>query len=200
MTLAEIMVAIAVGSTVLAAGTEFFVQSLRSSAAVVNYYDMDNSSRSALSRMTKEIRQADRLTTFSDIPSYPRPNATDPYYTSLMVFTTTDPNTSAVIYFKYTYDPANHTLTRTSPCASDGSSVPGGQDKVLLKGCQQWKAAFFQRTPVGGTYDQYPLLADGTQTALCKVVQLTWNCSRKVSGLPVNTEGVQSAKVVMRKP
>ena len=174
-TLVEMMVAIAIGSTVLAAGTTFFVQALRSSAAVVNYYDMDKSSRSALSRMTREIREADKLTFFS---------------LTQMQFQITDPNTLAVTYPLYTYDPVNKTLTRTV----------GGQSEVMLKGCQSWTTAFYQRTPIGGTYDEYPILGDFTRPDLCKVIQLTWSCSRTVSGQPDNTEGVQSAKVVMRKP
>ena len=184
MTLVEMMIAIAIGSTVLAAGTAFFMQSLRSSAAVVNYYDMDNSSRSALSRMTREIRQADKLTFFSP---------------TQMEFQTTDPNTLVVTNFTYTYDPATKTLTR-KPCTH---LLNTGQSKVILKGCQSWQTAFYQRNTIGQTYDQYPVLGDNgdfSRPDLCKVIQLTWRCSRKVSGLPENTEGVQSAKVVMRKP
>ena len=33
----------------------------------------------------------------------------------------------------------------------------------------------------------------------CKLVQLHWICSRKIFGAKVNTESVQSAKVVIRK-
>jgi hypothetical protein len=129
--------------------------------------------------MTREIRQADKLTFFSD---------------TQMEFQTTDPNTAAVTSFTYTYDSTAKTLTR-KPCTH---LLNTGQSKVILKGCQSWTTAFFQRTPVGGTYDQYPIL--GSDPRFCKVVQLTWNCSRTVAGRPDASEGVQSAKVVMRKP
>ena len=51
------------------------------------------------------------------------------------------------------------------------------------------------RNPVGGSVDQYST----TDPALCKVVQLSWTCSRKVLGKKSTTESVQSAKVVIRK-
>jgi Tfp pilus assembly protein PilW len=179
MTLAELMIAVSVGSIVLAAGTAFFVDSLRKSVAVANYYGMDNSSRSALGRMTKEIRQADKLTFCSS---------------TQMEFQTTDPNTLAVSNFTYTYNLPTKTLSR-KPCARASSC----QSKVVLNDCQLWQVGFFQRTPIGGTYDQYPIL-DPAHPDLCKVVQLTWNCSRGVLGRPDVSEGVQSAKIVMRKP
>src|SRR5262245_35243373 len=67
--------------------------------------------------------------------------------------------------------------------------------KALLTECDYLKFSIFQRNPVGGSYDVYPTASATT----CKLVQLTWACSREIFGLKVNTGGVQSAKIVIRK-
>ena len=55
--------------------------------------------------------------------------------------------------------------------------------------------SLYQRNPINGTYDQYPTANPDT----CKLVQLSWICSRNILGKKANTESVQSAKVVIRK-
>jgi hypothetical protein len=85
----------------------------------------------------------------------------------------------------YTYDPTAQTLTR----------VFGAQTDVLLTQCRQLLFTIYQRNPIGGSYDVYPT---GTATTT-KLVQLNWTCSRSILGQAVNTESVQSAKVVLRK-
>ncbi|MBI2947622.1 MAG: hypothetical protein HYY23_08240 [Verrucomicrobia bacterium] len=88
---------------------------------------------------------------------------------------------------KYVYDPAAKTLTRLKNGNPDS--------KPLLTECDYLKFSIFQRNPVGGTYNQYPTASADT----CKLVQLHWECSRRIFGAKVNTESVQSAKVVIRK-
>ena len=61
--------------------------------------------------------------------------------------------------------------------------------------CDYLRFAIFQRNPIGGTYDQYAT-ASATN---CKLVQLNWICSRTILGAKVNTESVQSAKIVIRR-
>lgn len=65
MTLAELMVAVAVGSLILAAVATLFSNSIRSFAAMGNYVSMDSASRNALDRMSREIRRAGSLTSFA---------------------------------------------------------------------------------------------------------------------------------------
>jgi prepilin-type N-terminal cleavage/methylation domain-containing protein len=88
---------------------------------------------------------------------------------------------------KYEYDSKERTLTRIK----DG--VPDAEP--LLTECDSLSFSIFQRNPVGGTYDQYPTATAST----CKLVQLNWTCSRQILGEKVNTESVQSAKIVIRK-
>ncbi len=85
----------------------------------------------------------------------------------------------------YSYDPELKKLTRSF----------GAQSDVLLKECENLTFSIYQRNPIGGTYDVYPTAS----TATAKLVQLTWTCSRKILGQAVNTESVQSAKIVLRK-
>jgi Tfp pilus assembly protein PilW len=173
MTLAEMMVAMALGGLVLVTALTLTFYSNRSYASMVNYVELDRTSRMALDTMTSDIRQADKLTSYS---------------TNQLVFQSTDPNTGATNSLTYSYSPGNKTLTRTL----------SGQSKVLLKGCDLWKATMYQRNTITNTFDQY-MVEDINRPDLCKALQLRWSCSRTVPGLPINTENVQSTKVVIRR-
>lgn len=70
-----------------------------------------------------------------------------------------------------------------------------GQSKVLLKNCDDLTFSLFQRNPIGGSYNVYPTATAAT----CKLVQLRWTCSRDLLKSKVNTESVQSSKIVIRK-
>jgi prepilin-type N-terminal cleavage/methylation domain-containing protein len=85
----------------------------------------------------------------------------------------------------YEYVPAERVLVETV----------GGRRKILLTGCDSLNFAIYQRNTVAGTYDQFP--ATLTNSA-AKLIQLNWTCSRKILGARVNTESVQSAKIVIR--
>jgi hypothetical protein len=85
----------------------------------------------------------------------------------------------------YTYSPGARTLTRTFQ----------NQSEVLLTECDELQFSIYQRNPVGGSYDQHPTASYAT----CKLVQLNWICSRTILGARMNTESVQSAKIVLRR-
>lgn len=72
------------------------------------------------------------------------------------------------------------------------------QDTLLLKNCcTALKFEIFQRNTINGSYDQYPATTDPT---LCKVVRVSWTCSKQLYGTRLlNTEIVQTAKIVIRK-
>ena len=103
------------------------------------------------------------------------------YASNRLVFTTTTTNTLA-----FDYDPAARTLTRT-------------KDKVtttLLTECDSLNFSIFQRTPYAtNLYQLYPTTLAATN---CKAVQVKWTCSRKILGARMNTETVQSTKIVLR--
>jgi Tfp pilus assembly protein PilW len=86
---------------------------------------------------------------------------------------------------EFVYDPEAKTLTR----------LKGDTTTLLLSGCDYMRFDVYQRNPVKGSYDIYP-----TGTAqTCKLIQISWICSRKLLGARMNTESVQSAKIVIRK-
>lgn len=85
--------------------------------------------------------------------------------------------------FSYVYDSSAKTLTRTF------SGVP----KVLLTECDQLTFAISQRNPTNSF-----TFAPATSIATAKLVDVNWKCSRQIKGQKVNTESIQTAKIVMR--
>lgn len=88
---------------------------------------------------------------------------------------------------RYYYNPIARTLTRNH----------NGRLTVLLRECDELQFRIYQRNPIPQTWDQFELPTN--DPTLCKMVQLSWVCSRTILGARVNTESVQSAKVVIRK-
>ena len=86
----------------------------------------------------------------------------------------------------YTYDPAAKTLVRTRN---------GANATTLLKGCTSLTFTICQRNPVGGSYDVYP----AATAATAKVVNISWICARSIFGNSINTESVQTARIVIRR-
>jgi hypothetical protein len=85
----------------------------------------------------------------------------------------------------YSYDPLIKTLSRTK----------NGTTTVLLHECESFKFEMCLRTPISGTYD-LDVTSDPT---LCKVINVSWICSRSILGIKQNTESVQTARIVIRK-
>jgi prepilin-type N-terminal cleavage/methylation domain-containing protein len=164
-TLVEVMVSAGISSLVMLVLASFTSFGAHSCAALANYADLETQSRLALDQMTQQIRQSRALISST---------ATN------LVFKDAD---GAALEFAY--DPDKKTLTRCK----------GSFSKVLLVGCDYFAFSIFQRNPVKGTYNAYPVATPGT----CKLVQFTWVCSRNLTGARVNTETVQSAKIVIRK-
>ena len=85
----------------------------------------------------------------------------------------------------YEYDSSRQTLTRTY----------NGVVKTLLSGCESLQFNIAQRNPLNGSYDVYPTAT----VSDAKVVNVSWNCSRKILGHRANTENVQTARIVIRR-
>jgi hypothetical protein len=77
------------------------------------------------------------------------------------------------------------TLTRTQ----------NGVPKTMLTGCDTISFNLGTRNPIGGTFAVVPT----TDVNEAKVVNVSWNCSRLILGSKVNTESVQTARIVIRK-
>lgn len=86
---------------------------------------------------------------------------------------------------RYEYFPATRSLKRQRGAAPE---------ELLLEQCDALTFAMYQRAPSPGTYDLIP----ASSPAICKVVTMTWNCSRTLFGRKANTEQGQTAKIVIR--
>jgi Tfp pilus assembly protein PilW len=86
----------------------------------------------------------------------------------------------------YSYHDDDKTLTETF----------NGETDVLLRDCESFSFAIFQRNTVAGSYDQYPAALDESEA---KIVQVSWVCSRRLINQLINSESIQSAKIVIRK-
>ena len=85
----------------------------------------------------------------------------------------------------FEYSPATKKLTRQK----------GKATKVLLTECDYLNFRIFQRNP-SNDFTFFPVSADLLATA--KMVDISWKCSRKILDAKVNTESVQTAKIVIR--
>ena len=164
-TLVEFLVTLAVSSLLFLAVAVLGLYAGRSYVGLLNYTDLDSSSRNALDRMTRDVRQVNQLTAST---------------TNSLTFEDWDG-----AQLRYVYSPSARTLSR----------IKGATTEVLLTECNSVTFSIFQRNPIGGTYNQFPT---GTP-ATTKLINVTWRCSRKILGTTMNTENVQTAKIVIRK-
>lgn len=180
-TLFELIVATGAGGLLFAAVAVMMMYGGKSTAMMGNYVALDQSDRDTLDTMTTDIRQANMVTS---------------YATNQLQLQTTDVNTGATNTLTYTYNATNGTLTRVLSPFGVVAVATNSTTALLLTNivANTFSFAMFQRNPVGGAVDQYP----ATNVAQCKVVQVSWTCSKSVLGIG-NTESVQSAKIVIRK-
>lgn len=166
----EVLVSIGIGSLVLSAVALLSIYSARSFVGIGNYMDLDRASRQALDLVTRDIRQTMVLTS---------------YATNQLTFTDFDTNV-----LTFTWNPSTKQLTRTK----------NGVTRVLLRGCDYLTFHICQRNPIPGQFNFYPATnTAGVYTpSLCKLVDVSWRCSRTMLGRTLHTESVQTAKIVMR--
>lgn len=176
----ELVVASGLGAIVLAAIASYGIFSTRSLTAIGNYVVQDMNSRNALDTMSRDIRQANGCTT-----------NTAQFTSSGLTLIMTDPNSGQNYTIAYSYSTGQGTLTRTLTITTNVQST------VLLTNCSSFAFSYFQRNPTNGVWDAFPV--DTNRPDECKVVQMAWTSGRTVLGRLINSESVQSAKVVIRK-
>jgi len=71
--------------------------------------------------------------------------------------------------------------------------IKGAQRTILLEQCDSLRFGISQRNP-SNNFNFYP--ASGPATA--KLIDVSWTCSRQILQQKVNTESVQTAKIVIR--
>ena len=168
-TLAEMLVTLALAGIVLIVIAGLFLSSLRNFAGLGNYATLCNQSRESLDYMSREVREATQLIGAN---------------TNLPVKSFTLTNAYKGILITYKWDSTAGTLT----CDKTGETT-----RTNLTGCDQWNFSFYQRSP-SNNWTFFPT----TNQALCKLINMSWKCSRKILGRKMNTEEVMTAQVVLR--
>lgn len=169
MTLVEVMVAMGLGVMVLAFVAVLFVSSLSNFAGLGNYAALTGQSRYSLDSMSREIRECTQLLGLQTNGTIRWLLLTNAYQGSTI---------------RYTWDVATGTVT---------CEKPGQPAQVCLTGCDDWRFSCYQRTP-GASWRFTPT----TDPKLCKVINMTWKCSRSILGRKINTETVVTSQIVLR--
>jgi type II secretory pathway pseudopilin PulG len=125
-TLVEALIAMAVSGMVVLALVSMMVFSGRVFAAIFNYVDLDDSNRVAMDVISRDIRTAQRVVSFTTNE-----------------FRLKDASGADLTY---RYSPGAKTLTRVS----------AGRSKVLLEECQRFSFRICQRTPKDAVYEVFP--------------------------------------------
>lgn len=156
--------AVAVGVGALAALAPVSVNTARSLADLAQHAEINVGALTALDQLTTDIRRALRVKSFQT--------------NAIVLEYAREPA------IQYEYRPATGTLARRQ----------GHHERVLLTGCKDFRFSMFQRTPIAGSYDQYPA-ATNTET---KVIAVHWATARKRALDRPTHDQVYSAKVVIR--
>jgi hypothetical protein len=176
--LVEVMVASAIALMTLGSVASLSLYGARSSLALVNYTDLDGKSRYALDVISRELRQANAVTACQT-------SGTTTW------LTVTNNNQAATVTL--TYDSNQRTVVM---------SKTGQASITNLTECDQLSFGLYQRTPwlTGTNVLFFPATnSSGTiDLSLCKLVSLSWKCSRAIMTQKVNTESVQAAQIVLR--
>ena len=87
-----------------------------------------------------------------------------------------------------------------SPTTKQMLRTVSGDTQVLLTNCDLLNFSLFMRVPIGATntLQAFPLATNDWSTSV-KVIQLTWKTSSTLPNARVNSENVQTARVVIRK-
>jgi len=173
--LIELVISVAVGVVVIGAVVSLSIVSAQNFAATANYAKMDNQSRNALDRISREIRNASSLVAFR---------------TNQLSLTNVNNGTGVTI----TYNAASNTLTLAKS---------GHPAQTLLTGCVSFNFQLFNRLPLIQTSTNLSFyastnIAGQLTNKFCKVINLSWKCSKHIVGSKFNTEIAQTAQVVLR--
>jgi hypothetical protein len=169
LTLVELMVAMGLASLVFLALGSLSIYSATSLRSMVDYSELNSSSRMALDQISREIRRSRGV---SSAPS----NSTSMTLNLLMDADTT----ASVSYDKLA---KKVTFTRT------------GEKDLVLSNCAYFNWKFYTHATLSGNFEP----VETTTASECKVIELQWLCSRDNWRKATNSESIQSMKVVIRK-
>ena len=170
-TLMEFLIATALAGLVMAMIVGAFNFAGTNFVAMGNYSDLDRKSRQALDLFSREIRNSSAViaATTNGTPTLQLTNATQQAIVTL------------------TYSPTARTLTMTKT---------GQSGRVLLTQCDQWDFSLYGKAP--NLTSTNILFFPAANIASCKLINMTWKCSRTILGTKRNTETIQTAQLVLR--
>lgn len=180
-TLVEMLVATAMSSLLIGSIVALGMYASRSFNMIGNYTDLDAQSRNAADVLGREIRDASSLVAFStNSPAY------------LQLKNNTTGQTIIIIY--------NSSSSKLVMFKTGGTTTTTWQ--TLLTDCNDWTFSLYNRHPdiTADDIGFYPATNSLGQLdpSFCKVINMSWKCSRTIFGSPFNTESVQTAQIVLR--
>ena len=170
-TLVEVMVTLGIATMFVVGVITFTTITFRQGIfAIGNYTDLNNKSRRTLDIMSRDVRNASGLFNYSY------------NYVGL------DYDNGAKLY--YIWDGYNR-LTRWT---LDTNSGAYWKPTVMLTNCDYLRFNIYQRNPTNN-FSFVTAYGNWNQT---KLIDVSWRCSRTYLGAKLNTESVQTARIVMR--
>ena len=177
LSLVEMMVAIGLGSIVLAILSLLFLNGLRCFLVMGNSSILYQRNRVAATRFARDLRQATGVLNYqSDATS------------KTLVLT----NSLEGVAVTYTWD----TEGRTLKCAKTGQP-----EFTCLTDCDFWEAQFFQNLPQPSVTEPFLPATNGVgdiDLHQARVVNLSWRCSLPLTGTTLNTESAKSLQIALR--
>ena len=171
MSLLEMLIAVCSASILVAVVMSLFLFALRSFGAIGNYTQLDGRSQTAVDLMLREIREANLVTGC-------KTNGSSIWLQ--LANTIVSPSVTNTL----TWTPATGLLTWDKT---------GQATRTLLSGCDNWSFAFYIRSA-----DTNGVFFPTTDPKMCKLINMTWKCSRNNIIKKMNTESVVTAEVVLR--
>ena len=172
-TMVEMLVSVGLGIILLSGVMILYINGIRSFVAMGNYQNLDAKSCNTLDVLSREIRNSTVLLSY--VPNQ-----------SLTLSNASARNGLGQINI-ITYNPTARTLVLKRTAQSDLTN---------LTECDRWSFAIYNRVPITSSTNISFYAA--TNAASCKLINMSWKCSRTVLGTKLNTESVQTAQIVLR--
>ncbi len=174
-TLSEMMFAVGIFTLVGMALMGTYIFSVKSMASMAGYALLDAQNRQAMDLLTSEIRQSRQVMA---------------YTTNSITILTANWDGSTGPTVRYTFNPTTKKMERRN--LTDGSV------KTLLANCSLLQFNLYTRCPSNAVFGSFPVAVNNWSNT-AKVLQLSWKTSiLQPSGI-INSENIQTARIVILK-
>lgn len=184
-TLVELMVALFLTTVVvLPAVWSLYLNGQFSFTAMANYQQMDLKSYRTLDSLSREIRNSNILISYVTNQS--------------LTLSNNYANNGLGLINIITYDSAGRILTLTQKYKASASSNAVTTTTTYLTECDSWSCQMYKRAPDMNSFTTNIVFYPAASAAECKLIQMSWKCTRKIKGTKMNSESVQTAQIVLR--